>query len=144
MYNLYLIKFVWIICDFAVQLNKITVDIGALFLYNNLRDLCAGVMELADVMDSKSIGSNTVPVQVRPPAPSLSLDVLCVPGSFLLIELLWCEKRRQKFRFTPAHAHGVRQWGGPMARHPCQSSCHSYPAAIDIAHSKSPLPFGPG
>jgi hypothetical protein len=26
---------------------------------------------MADVMDSKSIGSNTVPVQVRPPAPSL-------------------------------------------------------------------------
>ena len=31
--------------------------------------LCAGVMELADVADSKSAGSDTVPVQVRSPAP---------------------------------------------------------------------------
>ena len=30
----------------------------------------AGVMELVDVMDSKSIGSDTVPVRVRPPAPN--------------------------------------------------------------------------
>ena len=31
--------------------------------------LHAGVMELADVADSKSAGSDTVPVQVRSPAP---------------------------------------------------------------------------
>ena len=29
----------------------------------------AGVMELADVADSKSAGSDTVPVRVRSPAP---------------------------------------------------------------------------
>ena len=32
--------------------------------------ICAGVMELADVVDSKSTGSDTVPVRVRPPAPN--------------------------------------------------------------------------
>ena len=31
--------------------------------------LCAGVMELADVSDSKSDGSDTVPVRPRSPAP---------------------------------------------------------------------------
>ena len=30
----------------------------------------AGVMELVDVVDSKSTGSDTVPVRVRPPAPN--------------------------------------------------------------------------
>ena len=34
-------------------------------------DKFAGVMELADVVDSKSTGSDTVPVRVRPPAPTL-------------------------------------------------------------------------
>ena len=33
-------------------------------------NIFAGVMELADVTDSKSVGSNTVWVRVPPPAPS--------------------------------------------------------------------------
>ena len=33
------------------------------------RNALAGVMELADVLDSKSSGSDTVPVRPRPPAP---------------------------------------------------------------------------
>lgn|GEM_PF-6281104 len=33
----------------------------------------AGVMELADVVDSKSTDGNIVPVRVRPPAPTKDL-----------------------------------------------------------------------
>ena len=34
----------------------------------------AGVMELADVLDSKSSGSDTVPVRPRSPAPEKTLS----------------------------------------------------------------------
>lgn len=40
----------------------------------------AGVLELADEVDSKSIGSNTVRVQVPPPAPRR--DKLCLSRFF--------------------------------------------------------------
>lgn len=47
--------------DFYLAFSK---ELG----YNNTR--CqAGVMELADVLDSKSSGSDTVPVRPRSPAP---------------------------------------------------------------------------
>ena len=42
----------------------------------------AGVMELADVVDSKSTGSDTVPVRVRPPAPKP--QVRYVLGAYFL------------------------------------------------------------
>ncbi len=44
----------------------------------------AGVMELADVLDSKSSGSDTVSVRPRPPAPKEPFDVL--KGSFFVIK----------------------------------------------------------
>lgn len=37
--------------------------------------LCARVAKLVDAADSKSAGSNTVPVQVRPLVPSLFRDL---------------------------------------------------------------------
>lgn len=45
--------------------------------------LCAGVMELADVSDSKSDGSDTVPVRPRSPAPGE--QVLVSRACFLLV-----------------------------------------------------------
>ena len=39
--------------------------------------LDAGVMELVDVTDSKSVGSDTVWVRVPPPAPQNDVDVEC-------------------------------------------------------------------
>ena len=38
----------------------------------------AGVAELVDATDLKSVGSDTVPVQVRPPAPFFKLLILLV------------------------------------------------------------------
>lgn len=38
-------------------------------ILTKLKLICAGVMELADVLDSKSSGRDTVPVRPRSPAP---------------------------------------------------------------------------
>ncbi len=50
------------------------IDNEQRLLYNsfcvNNNETHAEVMELADVVDSKSTGSDTVPVRVRPPAPN--------------------------------------------------------------------------
>ena len=49
-----------------------SIDNAWRLLYNSFctsDNSYAEVMELADVVDSKSTGSDTVPVRVRPPAP---------------------------------------------------------------------------
>ena len=51
---------------------KVSLEFCALILYN-IKSLNAGVMELVDVTDSKSVGSDTVWVRVPPPAPQLPL-----------------------------------------------------------------------
>ena len=57
--------------------GKITLAIRRRFGYNS-RVSSAGVMELVDVVDSKSTASDGVPVRVRPPAPRWSkLYVAC-------------------------------------------------------------------
>lgn len=39
-------------------------------MQNTFKSPFAGVMELVDVVDSKSTAGNSVPVRVRPPAPN--------------------------------------------------------------------------
>ena len=54
-------------CIFATKSNVSLAKVGKV-LYNTLEN--AGVMELVDVVDSKSTASDGVPVRVRPPAPN--------------------------------------------------------------------------
>ena len=44
----------------------------------------AGVMELVDVVDSKSTDGDIVPVRVRPPAPINKRGRRCLPLLFIL------------------------------------------------------------
>ena len=48
---------------------KLVLAFFCYVLYTN--EACAGVMELVDVVDSKSTDGDIVPVRVRPPAPKI-------------------------------------------------------------------------
>ena len=72
--------------------------------YNNcvLISCHAGVMELVDVVDSKSTASDGVPVRVRPPAPQLkssqTLDMTGFAGFSLCSALLmYCPSHISRF-----------------------------------------------
>ena len=58
-----------LLCNNILYFALFAIDFFCRFGYNSLRQF-AGVMELADVTDSKSVGSDTVWVRVPPPAPS--------------------------------------------------------------------------
>lgn len=52
--------------------------------------LHAAVMELADVVDSKSSGSDIVPVRIRPAAPFVLVDCCITWFKYLVVQLFLC------------------------------------------------------
>ena len=65
-------------------------------------NIFAGVMELADVTDSKSVGSNTVWVRVPPPAPNTEAPVGCLCVWLCRTGLEAGETKRSCGAFCPA------------------------------------------
>ena len=63
-------------------------------MYNNLRSRPAGVMELVDVVDSKSTAGDSVPVRVRPPAPARRKRHIACDELFHFIAKLIARSRR--------------------------------------------------
>ena len=70
-------------------------------------------MELADVTDSKSVGSNTVWVRVPPPAPNTEAPVGCLCVWLSRTGLEAGETKRSCGAFCPA---GERKQSGRAAR----------------------------
>ena len=70
-----------LLCNNILYFALFAIDFFCRFGYNSLRQF-AGVMELADVLDSKSSGSDTV--RVRPP-PSAPKALRKMRGAFFLL-----------------------------------------------------------
>ena len=83
----------------------------------------AGVMELADVTDSKSVGSNTVRVRPPPPAPKSEDDTQWVSSS-LFGTAVWmgepaqAGKARMPYYERPKALHGCKANRAFIIRHP--------------------------
>ena len=82
-------------------------------IYVQNLNIFAGVMELADVTDSKSVGSNTVWVRVPPPAPNTEAPVGCLCVWLSRTGLEAGETKRSCGAFCPA---GERKQSGRAAR----------------------------
>lgn len=82
-------------------------------IYVQNLNIFAGVMELADVTDSKSVGSNTVWVRVPPPAPNTEAPVGCLCVWLSRTGLEAGGTKRSCGAFCPA---GERKQSGRAAR----------------------------
>ena len=74
-------------------------------LYNN-KDIFAGVMELADVPDSKSGGSDTVRVRPPLPAPKRSVILIQSYASFSLLKTAEIKDFLKKISFRVEYIIG--------------------------------------